>query len=127
MIAMVSELKELFGEWIAAVARAIHLIASRFVPQRKILLIEGDGNSFTVKTASVKKGGAALADVSFGLSNGRPDPSLPADWETTLRGSHVEFLLKSDHILFRSLDFPRRAVEFLDGMVRAQLDRLTSR
>jgi general secretion pathway protein L len=121
---MISELKELFGEWIAAVARAINLIASRFMPQRQISLIEGDGNTFTAKTAPVKKG-AALPDASFRVSNGRPNPSLPADWENTLRGSQVEFLLKSDYVLFRSLDFPRPAVEFLDGMVRAQIDRLT--
>jgi general secretion pathway protein L len=124
MMTMISELKELFGEWIAAVARAINLIASRFVPQRQVLLIEGDGNTFSAKTASVKKGGA-LPDVSFRVSNGRPDPSLPADWEATLRGSRVELLLKSDHVLFRSLDFPRQAADFLDGMIRAQIDRLT--
>ena len=121
---MISELKELFGEWIAAVARAINLIASRFVPQRQVLLIEGDGNTFTAKAASVKKG-AALPDVSFRMSNGRPDPSFAADWEATLRGSRVEVLLKSDHVLFRSLDFPRQAADFLDGMIRAQIDRLT--
>jgi general secretion pathway protein L len=121
---MISELKELFGEWIAAVARAINLIASRFVPQRQILLIEGDGNTFTAKTASVKKA-AALPDVSFRVSNGRPDPFLPADWEATLRGSRVEFLLKSDRVLFRSIDFPRQAADFLDGMIRTQIDRLT--
>ncbi len=121
---MISELKELFGEWIAAVARATNLIASRFMPRRQILLVEGDESTFLAKAVSVKKG-VALPDVSFRLSNGRPEPSLPADWESTLRGSQVEFLLKSDHVLFRSLDFPRRALEFLDGMVRAQIDRLT--
>ena len=40
---MISELKELFGEWIAAVVRAINLIASRFMPQRQVWLIEEDG------------------------------------------------------------------------------------
>jgi general secretion pathway protein L len=121
---MISELKELFAEWIAAVARAINLIASRFMPQRQILLVEGDNRTFVAKAMSVKKG-VTLPDVSFRLSNDRPEPSLPADWETALRGSQVEFLLKPDHVLFRSLDFPRRALEFLDGMVRAQIDRLT--
>ena len=121
---MISELKALFGEWIAAVARAINSIVKRVVPQRQIWLIEGDGNTFTAKTAAVKKG-AALPDVSFRVSNGRPNPSLPADWETALRGSRLEFLLKSDHVLFRSLDFPSQAVDFLDGMIRAQIDRLT--
>jgi general secretion pathway protein L len=121
---MISELKELFGEWIAAVVRAINLIASRFMPQRQVWLIEEDGKMFTARMASVKKG-AALPDVSFRVSNGRPEPSLPADWEATLRASRLEVLLKSDHVLFRSLDFPRQAAGFLDGMIRAQIDRLT--
>ncbi len=121
---MISELKELFGEWIAAVDRAINSTASRLMQQRQILLIEGDGNTFTAKAAPAKKG-ATLPDVSFRLSNGRPTPALPAEWETVLRGSRVEILLNPDHVLFRSLDFPKRAVDFLDGMIRAQIDRLT--
>jgi general secretion pathway protein L len=123
-MAMISELKRLFGEWIAAVARSIHAMAWRLIPERQISLIEGDGNTFTAKAARVKRG-AALPDVSFRLSNGRPNPSLPADWETTLRGSRVEILLKPDRVLFRSLNFPKRAVDFLDGMICAQIDRLT--
>jgi general secretion pathway protein L len=121
---MISEIKDLFGEWIAAVDRAINSIARRFMPQRQILLVEGSGNTFTAKTTAVKEG-AALADASFSLLNGRPSPALPADWETTLRGSRVEILLEPGHVLFRSLDFPERAVDFLDGMIRAQIDRLT--
>ena len=121
---MISELKELFAEWIAAVARAVHWIVGRFMQQRQIWFIEGDDNAFTAKTAPVKKG-VALPDVSFRLLEGRPSPAFTADWEAALRGASVEFLLKPEHILFRSLDFPRRAVEFLDGMIRAQIDRLT--
>jgi general secretion pathway protein L len=121
---MISELKELFAEWIAAVARAIHWIAGRFMQQRQISLIEGDDNTFTAKTAPVRKG-VALPDVSFRLLEGRPTPAFTADWEAAFGGASVEFLLKPEHILFRSLDFPRRAVEFLDGMIRAQIDRLT--
>jgi general secretion pathway protein L len=124
VMTMISELKELFGEWIAAVARAINLIVGRFVPQQQVLLVEGDGNTFTAKTASVKKG-AALPDVAFRVSNGRPDSPLPVDWAAALRGSRVELLLKSDRVLFRSIDFPRQAADFLDGMIRAQIDRLT--
>ncbi|SHJ56668.1 general secretion pathway protein L [Bradyrhizobium lablabi] len=121
---MISELKELFAEWIAAVARAIHWIAGRFMQQRQISLIEGDDNTFTAKTAPVNKG-AALPDVSFRLLEGRPTPAFTADWEAAFGGASVELLLEPEHILFRSLDFPRRAVEFLDGMIRAQIDRLT--
>lgn len=121
---MISELKELFREWIAAVAGTIHAMVSRFVPQQKISLIEADDNGFTARMAPLKKS-PALPEVSFHLSNGRPNPALPADWETTLRGSRVEILLNPGHVLFRTLDFPKRAGDFLEGMIRAQIDRLT--
>ncbi len=121
---MISELKALFSEWIAAVAGAVNSMISRYVRPRQILISEGGGNTFTARATSAQKG-PALPDVSFRLLNGRPTPSLPADWVTTLRGSRVEVLLTSGQVLFRSLDFPKQAVDFLDGMIRAQIDRLT--
>ena len=121
---MISELKELFSVWIAAVARAVDAIMGRLVPQRKIWLTEGDHNVFTARMAPGGKKDP-LPDVSFQLSNATPNPALPADWQATLRGSRVEVLLKPDQVLFRTIDFPKRAVDFLDGMIRAQIDRLT--
>ena len=64
-------------------------------------------------------------DVSFRISDGRPSPSLPADWQAAFRSSLVETELSSDQVLFRRLDFPKQAEDFLDGMIRTQLDRLT--
>jgi general secretion pathway protein L len=122
-MAMIPELKALFGEWIAAVARAVNSTIDRYVRRRQILLSEGGDNTFTAKVTPGRKG-PAVPDVSFRLSHGRPNPSLPADWQTTLRGSRVEVLLASRQVLFRSLDFPKQAVGFLDGMIRAQIDRL---
>src|SRR5712692_5062207 len=122
-MAMVPELKALFGEWIAAVAGAVDSRTGQYMPRRRVLLSEGDVNTFTAKVTPARKG-PALPDVSFRLSHGRPNPSLPADWQTTLRGSRVEVLLASRQVLFRSLDFPKQAVGFLDGMIRAQIDRL---
>ena len=123
-MAMISELKVLFDEWIAAVAGTVESVAGRLVRRRQILLSEGAGNTFTARLASARNG-PVLPDVSFRLSQGRPSPSLPADWEAALRGSRVEVLLTSGQVLFRSLDFPKQAVDFLDGMIRAQIDRLT--
>jgi general secretion pathway protein L len=121
---MISELKALFSEWIAAVAAVVNAMISRYVRQREILISEDGDKTFTAKAVSAQKG-PALPDVSFRLSNGRPTPSLPADWETALRGSRVEVVLTSGQVLFRSLDFPKQAVDFLDGMIRSQIDRLT--
>jgi general secretion pathway protein L len=121
---MISELKELFSEWIAAVARAVHAIVGRLVPQRQISVTEADDNVFTARVAPGRKGDA-LPDVSFRLSGAAPNPALPENWKATLRGSRVEILLKPDLVLFRNVDFPKQAVDFLDGMIRAQIDRLT--
>jgi general secretion pathway protein L len=123
-MAMISELKALFSEWIAAVAGVVNSMIGRYVRQRQILISEGGDNTFTARATSAHKG-PALPDVSFRLVDGRPAPSLPADWETTLRGSRVEVLLTPGQVLFRSLDFPKQAVDFLDGMIRSQIDRLT--
>jgi general secretion pathway protein L len=120
----ISELKELFGEWIAAVAGAIDASASRYMRRRQILLSEGEGNTFTARMTSARKA-TPLPDVSFRLTGGRPNPPLPPEWETAFRGSRVEVLLQPGQFMFRSLDFPKRAVDFLDGMIRTQIDRLT--
>ena len=78
----------------------------------------------TARLQSTPKG-QALPDVSFRIANGRPSPALPADWQAAFRGSRIETHLASGQVLFRPLDFPKQAVDFLDGMIRTQIDRLT--
>jgi general secretion pathway protein L len=123
-MASISELKQLFDAWIATVAGAIDAAAARAMRPRQILLKEDEGNSFTA-TMMPAQNRPALPAVSFYLSNGRPHPPLPAEWEAACRGSRIEIQLQPDHVMFRPLDFPRQAGDFLDGMIRAQIDRLT--
>jgi general secretion pathway protein L len=120
---MMSELKNLFEAWIAAVAAAIHAVAERMVQRRRILLMEGEANSFTARLASSK--GVILPETSFRLLHGRPEPSPGPQWLAALRGSRIDIVLRADQVLFRDVDFPRQAADFLDGMIRAQIDRLT--
>ena len=121
---MMPELKDLFGEWIVAVDAAIRAAVVRMVPRRRILFVEGDGNSFTAHATSARNGGF-LPQTSFRLVHGRPEPALSSEWRAALRGSRIDVLMRPDEVLFRAVDFPRQAADFLDGMIRAQIDRLT--
>jgi general secretion pathway protein L len=123
-MAMISELKQLFGEWIAAVTHAVDAVAARFVDSRRILLVESDDGMFTAATGPAKSS-TPLLDVSFRLDRGQPQPPLPADWKMAFRGSRVEAQLQSGHVMSHLLDFPRQAGDFVDGMIRTQIDRLT--
>jgi general secretion pathway protein L len=128
-MAVISEFKVLFGDWIAAVTGAIDEMASHLVSVRRILLDEGADGTFRTTMISTKtvpvKSGPALPDLSFRLENGRPHPPLPADWQGAFRRSRVDLRLQSDHVMTCLLDFPSKAGDFLDGMVRTQIDRLT--
>ena len=121
---ILSEASALFDEWIAAVAGAIDSMIGRYAPRPQIVL---GGESTGVLTARLKSAqkGPALSDISFRISNGRPSPPLPADWQAAFRGSRVETDLAPAQVLFRPLDFPKQAADFLDGMIRTQIDRLT--
>src|SRR5450755_1150933 len=123
-MATISELNELFSEWIMTVARAVDTIAGRFLRSRQILLREGKDDMLVAKAIPVRNA-PALPEVSFRLDKGRPTPPLPGDWRTAFRGSCVEAILQSDHVMFSPLDFPSQAGDFLDGMIRTQVDRLT--
>jgi general secretion pathway protein L len=121
---MIFEIKDIFEEWIAAVARAVEFALDRYAPRRQILLTEAGDQMFTASLKSVRKD-LNLPEVSFRVSHGRPDPPLPADWEAAFRGGRVEVLMASGQVLFRSLDFPEKAGDFLHGMIGTQIDRLT--
>lgn len=121
---ILSEAKILFDEWIAAVTRAVEAALGRYARRPLIML---SGQSAGVITARLKSApsGRALGDISFRVAGGRPSPALPPEWLAVFRGSQVEADLAPGQVLFRPLDFPRQAADFLDGVIRSQIDRLT--
>ncbi|SHN70630.1 general secretion pathway protein L [Bradyrhizobium erythrophlei] len=124
MISVLSEAKGLFDEWIATVASAVDSAVGRYAPGRHIVLEAGSDGLLTAKLKSSQKG-EALSDLSFRISGGRPNPPLPSNWQSAFRGSHVEMELAPDQVMFRPLDFPKQAADFLDAMIHTQIDRLT--
>src|SRR5215470_8744687 len=102
---MWDELKELFAAWIAGVAAAVEWLATRIVPRRRIVIVEGDPGSFTARVTSAGKG-RALPEKSFRLTHGMADPAFSDAWRAALRGSHIDLFMRSDKVLFRAVDFP---------------------
>src|ERR1700754_1462050 len=123
-MALIDEFKQLFDEWIAAVTDAVDAAAARLVRSRRIQLEEGEDGTLKANAVAVKNG-PALPDVSFRLDNGSANPPLSADWAAAFRCSRVEAQLQSGNVMVSRLDFPSQAGHFLDGMIRAQIDRLT--
>jgi general secretion pathway protein L len=104
--------------WTNSVAAAVIAGFDRVVSPRVIRLIEEDNGGFAVETASRSENmptHVAFADGTLSAPNLVP----------MFRGSRVEIVLQPRRFLFRPLELPARAADFLDGIVRAQIDRLT--
>jgi general secretion pathway protein L len=104
--------------WTDTVAAAVIAAFDRVSSPRLIRLIEQDGGGFAVEGAGKSENlprHLAFADGNFAEQN------LAA----MFRGSRVEIDLQPKRFLFRPLELPARAADFLEGIVRAQIDRLT--
>ncbi|MGY4474243.1 PilN domain-containing protein [Bradyrhizobium sp. USDA 3364] len=123
-MAMLAEARQWFEQWIGAVATAVDGVAGRFMRRRSVEIDENGDGTFTARLAE-SKDGSLSTPVSFRLDHDAPQPPLSPDWKTACDGSRVEVRLRADHVVSRVLDFPSQAGDFLDGMIRAQVDRLT--
>src|SRR3954468_6509089 len=104
--------------WTDNVAAAVIAAFDRVSSPRLIRLIERDNGGFAVESAGKSENMPQqldFADGSFSAPNLAP----------MFRGSRVEIDLQPARFLFRPLELPARASDFLDGIVRAQIDRLT--
>jgi general secretion pathway protein L len=123
-MAVPARIRDEFSTWIASVAEAVVAAANRISVRQRVHLTETDHNSFTMRMISKPKR-SSPSDFHFKLMDDEPSLPLPADWKDALRGSQFEVVLRSSRFLFRPLDLPKRAAEFLDAMIRSQIDRLT--
>jgi general secretion pathway protein L len=110
---------EAVSSWLDCVAAAIVAALGRIMSPRKIKLVEEHGGTFAVQT------GARSVAERLQIAGGHVVGRLPEDVAAMLRGSRLELVLRPDPFLFRPLELPQRAAEFLGGVVRAQIDRLT--
>ncbi len=120
----ISKVTEGVSRWIDLVAETVVATMGRFRPARRTQFVEIDGDAFSIRShGEDAKSGPAVQSVNL-LDGGVPAVLKPIFTEL-LRGSEVEIMLRPNRFLVRSLELPKRAHEFLDGIVRSQIDRLT--
>jgi general secretion pathway protein L len=108
--------------WLEAVAGLIVASIGRIVSPRVVRLVEDDdGSGFTLHLPK----GAPSVPERVRLDDVAAAQAFPEAVSKAIRGNRVEVVLRPSRFLFRQLELPRRAIEFLDGIVRAQIDRLT--
>jgi general secretion pathway protein L len=107
-----------FSRWMDAVATAAVTLLGRLAAPRMVRLSEQANGSFTLQASD---GESSVAPIK--ISNGVATCSGEA--AAALKGSQVELAMRPEQFFFRALELPRRASDFLDGVVRAQIDRIT--
>jgi general secretion pathway protein L len=117
-------IQEGFYRWIDSVAGTVNGLLHRLQSNHEVRIIEEAPDTFRLHAAGAGPT-SRLPDHRIRIVGGAIKDRLPADWAKMLRGSRAEIVLRANRFLFRPLELPKRAVEFLDGIVRAQIDRLT--
>ena len=122
-----------FSLWIDTVARGLGAMLEGFKSPQQVQLVQ-DEDGFTVRLAEPGRGktktktrskAATLPAHRVRIADGIVSDPLPPEWAAALRGSRAELVLRPSGFLFRSLELPKRAGEFLEGIIRSQIDRLT--
>ncbi len=110
------------SRWIDDVAVALTRVAGLFRSSRKVQLVEqGDGGFVMTRRGAPRR----PVGEPLRIEDGQIVGPVPQRTQTLLAGSQIDLVLNSSRFIFRPLELPSRASEFLDGVVRAQIDRLT--
>jgi general secretion pathway protein L len=93
-------------------AEGLATLSERLRPRRRLQFVEQADATFASPSGigRLAEGGLSFASAATARA---------------LRGAEVEFRLAPQRCVFRELELPARAGEFLEGVVRAQIDRLT--
>jgi general secretion pathway protein L len=119
-----ASLRTHLSTWIDDVAAGLTLLGTMLRRSRRIELVEQADGSFLVvdmtKQAGERADGPSLRIDESAIA----DPISPQT-RSLLARSTVDVMLAPSHFIFRSLELPQGARQFLEGVVRSQIDRLT--
>jgi general secretion pathway protein L len=113
-----------YSSWIDGVANAVVALRHRFAPPCIIKFAENESGALVLESAGEVSHAHAPSEY-IQVIDGKIDLSMAPRLVSILPRSRVEFTLQANRFLFRTIVLPSRAAEFLSGIVRAQIDRLT--
>jgi general secretion pathway protein L len=112
------------SRWIDDVAAGLIRYGAKLRRGRRIELIEQTDGAFLA--AEWRKGAAhPLDEPPLRLEQDRFAVPISARMQTLFARSRVDVMLAPSRFVIRTLELPRGANQFLEGVVRSQLDRLT--
>jgi general secretion pathway protein L len=111
--------------WIDSVARTVSARLARAGGARQITISEDEEGVLALRLTAKASKDADLVSRRVVLADGDIAGALPPEWSAAIKGAMVGVALRPSRFVFRPLELPARAVEFLDGIIRAQIDRLT--
>jgi len=115
---------EASSRWIDRVATTIVEGRESLRSRRLYRLVEQQDGAFVLQGTSQREALDAVGGPVH-IVDGHIDAFVSAKLAEILRGAEVELVLQSNRFMFRLLELPRRASDFLEGIIRAQIDRLT--
>ena len=105
------QIGEAYAGWMDGVAAATAAVLGRLTAPPKVRLTEQAAGVFALQPA---RGGAQAMPLTIANGIAACSPEAAAK----VSGSRVELALRPDRFFFRPLEAPKRAAEFLDGVVR---------
>src|SRR2546430_997750 len=117
------DLAAYFTRWIDATTHAVVALFSSFGTRKTVQVTEEDAGSFVIQSDRNAPSGLPFERVQ--IIDGKLAGAHPESIVAMLTGSRAELKLRPARVLFRPLELPQRAGEFIAGVVRAQIDRLT--
>jgi general secretion pathway protein L len=111
-----------FSRWIDSIAATVAGLLDRFASPRSIRLVECESGEFHLQSNAPA---LALNRERIRISDGRIVGDTSKELADFLAGSRVDLVLRPEQFLIQPLELPSRATEFLDGIVRNQIDQLT--
>lgn len=114
-----------FWQWLDYVAGAVIAVYTRIAAQRGVRLVETQSGQFSIYTLDKRSSAVPPMVASLRLEDGEVVGPEAEKAKAALRGGRVELLFQAERFLFKPLELPSRAADFLDGVIRAHIDRLT--